>query len=175
MVTGWVTYELPYTSALVVVWHSPYSSCGRTFDLSASSVPPTGCATLALEAKDCPEVDGFSEETKSGFAASFTTCFTAFDVLPAKFESPAYTAVTTFVPTGSVEVVKLAEPPLNNPAPRTVLPFMNETVSPSGGVPSLDVTAAVKVMACPCVDGFEEDVSVVVVTILISILATNAS
>ena len=78
-----------------------------------------------------------------------TTCFTAFDVLPAKFESPPYTALIALVPTLSVEVVKLAEPPLNVPVPRTVVPFLNVTVSPSGGAPALDVTTAVKVTACP--------------------------
>lgn len=41
------------------------------------------------------------------------------------------TAVTVVVPTLSVEVVKLAEPPLNVPVPSTVFPFMKETVSPS--------------------------------------------
>jgi hypothetical protein len=46
-----------------------------------------------------------------------TTCCTAFDLLPAKFESPPYTAVIEFVPTFSVDVVKLAEPPLNVPVP----------------------------------------------------------
>lgn len=34
------------------------------------------------------------------------------------------------VPTGSVEVVKVAEPLLNVPVPSAVFPFMNETVFP---------------------------------------------
>ena len=86
----------------------------------------------------------------SGYSpAFFTTCFTAFDVLPAKLESPPYTALTVVVPTLSVEVVKLAEPPLNAPVPSTVLPFMNDTVSPFGGAPMLEVTTAVKVTAFP--------------------------
>ena len=68
---------------------------------------------------------------------------------PTKFESPAYTAVTDVVPTLSVKIVKLAEPPLNVPVPSSVFPFMNETVSPSGGAPRPEVTTAVKVTACP--------------------------
>jgi len=67
-----------------------------------------------------------------------------FDVLPPKLESPPYTVVIAFVPTGSVEVVKLAEPPLSVPVPSTVVPFINETVSPFGGAPTLEVTAATK-------------------------------
>jgi len=53
--------------------------------------------------------------------AYFTTCFTVFDVLPAKSRSPPYTAVTFAVPTFRVEVVKRAEPPLNAPVPSTVV------------------------------------------------------
>jgi hypothetical protein len=82
--------------------------------------------------------------------ALLTTWLTAFDVLPGKLESPPYAALIEFVPTGSVEVMKLAEPPLNVLVPNTVVPFMNEMVSPSGGgAPTLEVTVASKVTACP--------------------------
>jgi predicted small secreted protein len=127
---------------------------------------PLNCgATLAVKVTDCPTFDGFSDEVKAVVVvALLTTWLTAFDVLPGKFESPPYTALIASVPAGSVEVLKLAEPPLNAPVPSTVVPFMNETVSPSGGgAPRLEVTVAVKVTACPYVDGFGEDVSVVVV------------
>jgi hypothetical protein len=97
------------------------------------------------------------------FVAFFTSCSTVFDVLATKLRSPAYTAVTPAVPGGRVEVEKLAEPPLSVPVPSTVLPFMNETASPFGGAPSLEVTTAVKVTAWPRVEGFGEDVSVVAV------------
>ena len=81
--------------------------------------------------------------------ALFTTCFTAFDLLAAKFESPPYTAVIKWVPTLSEEVEKLAEPPLNAPVANNVLPYINDTISPSGGAPRTEATAAVKVTACP--------------------------
>ena len=113
---------------------------------------PLNCgATVAVKVTDCPEFDGFSDEAKAVVVvALLTTWLTAFDVLPGKFESPLYTALIAFVPTGNVEVVKLAEPPLNVPVPNTVVPFMNEMVSPSGGgVPRLEVTVAVKATACP--------------------------
>ena len=75
--------------------------------------------------------------------AFFTTCFTLFDVLGAKVKSPPYTAETVVAPTFRVEVVKLAEPPLNAPVPNTVLlPVMNVMVSPSGGAPTTEVTKA---------------------------------
>lgn len=64
---------------------------------------------------------------------------------PGRFESPPYTALIAFVPEGNVAVVKLAEPPLNVPVPNTVVPFMNEMVSPSGA----RVIIAVKITASP--------------------------
>jgi hypothetical protein len=79
------------------------------------------------------------------FPALSTTCFTTLDVLPPKFESPPYAALTEVVPALRVEVVKLAVPLLNGPGPSTVFPFMNETVFPSGGA---GATTAVNVTAC---------------------------
>src|ERR1700722_9912433 len=108
-------------------------------------------------------------------AVLITTCLTVFDVLPLKFESPPYTALTDAVHTLRGEVERLAAPPLNVPVPSTVLPFINETVSPSGGAPALEVTAALKVAVCPEVDGFGEDESVVVGVASIAILTTKAS
>ena len=69
-----------------------------------------------------------------------------FDGLPEKCESPPYNAVTVVVPMGSAEVVKLAEPLVNDPVPSTIVPSINETASPFGGA---GVTIAVKVTACP--------------------------
>jgi hypothetical protein len=86
-------------------------------------------------------------------------------VLPRKLESLAYTAVIAFFPTGNAEVVKLAEPSFNAPGPSSVVPFINETVSPSGGIPALELTAAVNVTPSPEVDGFSEEVSVIVVEV----------
>src|SRR5208283_5782859 len=103
-------------------------------------------------------------------SAFSTTCFTGFDLLAAKFESPPYTAVTDVVPTLSVEVTNVAVPSLNVPVPKTVLPFMNETVSPSGGA---GVTTAVKVTASPYVDGFGAEVSVVVVLVTFAGVSLN--
>jgi hypothetical protein len=62
-------------------------------------VPLNSGATLAVNVTDCPTFEGFSDETKVVVVvAFFTTCFNAFDLLPAKLESPPYTAVTDVVP-----------------------------------------------------------------------------
>jgi hypothetical protein len=66
-----------------------------------------------------------------------------------RFESPPYTAVIEFAPPFKIGVVKVAKPLLSIPVPGRVLLFMNETVSPSSGAPSLDGATAVKVTACP--------------------------
>jgi hypothetical protein len=114
------------------------------------TVPTNWGFTLAVKVTDCPTLDGFKDEAKVVLVvALLTTWFTGFDVLPANIESPPYTAAIALVPTGRVEVVKLAEPPLNVPVPHTVLPVMNETVSPFGGAPRLEVTAAVKITFSP--------------------------
>ena len=71
-------------------------------------------------------MDGLVEdETLVEVGAFFTTCFTPFDVLPPKFESPPYTAVIELTPRGNAEVVKPAKPPLNVSVPSTVVPFRN--------------------------------------------------
>jgi hypothetical protein len=100
-------------------------------------------------------VDGFSEETKVVVGVALVIVwFCTLDVLAPKFESPPYTALIALVPTPSAEYVRLAEPPLSVPVPNTVEVFINVTISPSGGAPTLDVTVAVKSTSCPKTDGF---------------------
>src|SRR5580658_10464605 len=81
----------------------------------------------------------------TAYFAAFTTCFTTFDVLPRRLESLPYTAVMESLPTGRVDVAKVAVPPLSIPVPSNVEPCINETVSPSAGAPPFEVTTAVNV------------------------------
>jgi hypothetical protein len=106
-----------------------------------------------------------SENRVGQFATLSTTCFTTFDVLFLKYASAAYSALTEDVPTGNVEVVKLAEPLFNVPVPSIVVPSTKDTVSPLGGVPTLAVTVAVKVTGRPEVDGFGDEVIAAVVVV----------
>ena len=130
--------------------------------------PPDGDETVAEKVTHCPTSDGFREEAKVVVVVAFpTTCQNTFDVLPPKFESPPYIAVIGLLPIGSAEVVTLAEPLLNAPVPNIVVFSMNVTVSPSGGAPKPGVTAAVKVTACPGLDGFGEDESIVAVGVIV--------
>src|SRR5208337_4982991 len=125
--------------------------------------------TTAVKVTACPYVDGLGEDESAVVVATLlTTCFTAFDVLAAHWISPPHTTLIALAPARNVEVVKLAEPPLNDPVPSTVVPSLNVTVSPSGGAPELEVTTAVKVTACPYVDGLGEDESAVVVATLLT-------
>jgi hypothetical protein len=71
-----------------------------------------------------------------------------------------------FEPNGSVDVLKLATPPLNVAVPNTVVPFMNLTVPV--GMPTAAATVAVKVTDCPCFEGFNDEVRVVVLAILLT-------
>jgi predicted small secreted protein len=67
-------------------------------------------------------------------------------------------AVTLVEPTASVEVVNFASPPLSCAVPSTVSPTAK--VTGPVGVTVGDVIVAVKVTACPDVDGVGDDVSV---------------
>jgi hypothetical protein len=71
-----------------------------------------------------------------------------------------------FAPATSVLAVMVAVPLERVPVPSTVVPFLNVTVSPSGMLPEVEVTVAVKVTACPTVEGFELEDKVVVVLFL---------
>jgi hypothetical protein len=68
-------------------------------------VPLYSGVTLAVKVTAYPTCDGFCDETNVVVVlALLTTCFTAFEVLPTKFESPPYAAVTDVVPAGSAEL-----------------------------------------------------------------------
>jgi hypothetical protein len=56
-------------------------------------------------------------------------------------------------PSGSVDVVSVATPPLSVPVPIGLPPLVKFTVSPSAGVPKVEVTVAVKVTSCPNFEG----------------------
>jgi len=65
-------------------------------------------------------------------------------------------------PHESVDVVKVAWPvALRLPEPRVLAPSMN--VMAPAGVPAVDVTVAVNFTDCPYIEGFSEEVTVVVV------------
>ena len=95
--------------------------------------------------------------------------------LPLKFESPLYVAVTISDPTGRVEYVQVAIPPLSvTPLHMAVLPLVKVTVPV--GVPELcEVTEALNVTVCPKAEGFDEEAIVVVEPSRLPILATKAS
>jgi hypothetical protein len=61
-------------------------------------------------------------------------------------------------PTASVDVVNVAFPPLSCPVPSTIFPAIK--VTGPVGLTVGDVMVAVKVTACPDVDGFGDEVSV---------------
>ena len=107
-------------------------------------VPEVAGFTVAVKVTAWPAADGFTEETTEVVeAAWFTTCDSAGEVLGAKLVSPLYTAVMECVPTVSVEVVNVADPPLSVPVPSVAVPFLNVTVPV--GVPEVAVTVAVNV------------------------------
>jgi len=73
---------------------------------------------------------------------------------------PLYVAVILCDPVVNVDVANVAVLPLNVPVPILVAPSKNVTVPV--GVPDVDDTVAVKVTLWPNVDGFKDEVTVVV-------------
>ena len=80
-------------------------------------------------------------------------------MLGALSASPLYFAMIVWLPKVSDDVLKLAIPPARATVPSGVTPSKKVTV-PVGAEP---VTVAVNVTWSPTIDGFSEDVSVVVV------------
>ena len=66
------------------------------------------------------------------------------------------------VPTGNVVNARVALPVASVPVPKVVVPYLKVTV-PVGVAPVVAVTVAVKVTDSPEVDGFVDEVRVVVV------------
>ena len=89
----------------------------------------------------------------------------AGEVLVRKCVFPRYTAVNVWDFTVSVELVIVACPALFSTAePTTVVPSWKVTVP--AGTAIAEPTVAVKVTACPRVDGLTSDISAVVVLAL---------
>jgi hypothetical protein len=93
--------------------------------------------------------------------APVTVCDNTADVLPELLLSPPYTAVMLRTPNASPAVVKVAIPDaFRAPEPRVVEPSLKTTVPEA--LLSAEVTAAVNVTEVPSVEGFIEEVKMVV-------------
>ena len=84
-------------------------------------------------------------------------------MLPAKFESPLYTAVMEFDVADKEDVTKIAMPPLTVPEPIWFPPSMKVIVPV--GIPVAQETVAVKVTDWPNAEGFIEEFDAVEVAL----------
>jgi hypothetical protein len=115
-------------------------------------VPEPGvlAVTVAVSVTDWPTLDGFGKTDSNVLVLScMTVTVVADDVLVPSVEFPEYIAVIEFVATGSVEVVKVATPPLSVPVPIVVVPFRNATVPVGMSEPEVGATVAVNVTDWP--------------------------
>jgi hypothetical protein len=126
---------------------------------------PVAAVTVALRLTACPVVEGFGVEVRVVVVAAAPGAFTAWvttaEVLGRNVALPPYSAVSGRVPTASVETDIEALPLTSVAAPSTVEPSRNVTVPV--GTPVAAVTVALRVTACPVVEGFGVEVRVVVV------------
>ena len=99
-----------------------------------------------------------------------TCCVNDAAVLPAKFESPLYTAVIEWVPTASDEMVKVAVPEFTLNVPSVVLPSLKVIVPigvPEPGANAL--TVAVKLMLWLRMEGVPEVLIAIDVVALLTV------
>ena len=107
---------------------------------------------------------GFSDDViEVDVVALLTIWLTGADVLPLKLAEPWYAAVIECVPAASKETEMEALPLESVALPSVVEVEVSEKTTVPVGVPDFELTAAVKVTACPKIDGFSEEVSVVLV------------
>jgi hypothetical protein len=126
-------------------------------------------ANVAVNVTDVPRVEGFVEEaTVTVVVALFTVCVRVEETLLLSFASPPYEAVIECAVTESVEVLNVAFPLLSVPVPSVVVPSLNVTVP----VAAVGDKVAVNVTEVWYVDGFSDDVSVVVVLALFTVWAS---
>ena len=145
--------------------------------LTAELNPFVG-VTVIVVIVDAPAVTvalaGLAPIVNDGVAA-LTVTVTAAEVDPAKFVSPAYTAVTASDPTGSAVVEKVATPLFRVWLPRFVVPFMNVTVPVGVPVPPFaGVTVSVNVTLAPLVIVIGAAVSTLVVAGSVCVVTVTA-
>jgi hypothetical protein len=113
---------------------------------SPSGGVPEPALAVAVKVTCCPSSLGFNEEATTVVVADLlTVCVSTAEVLVRNAVSPGYFALIERVPAGSEDVASVATPLVNVPVPKVVDPFVKVMVSPSAGVPSLELTVAVNV------------------------------
>jgi hypothetical protein len=118
--------------------------------------------TVAANITGFPTAEGLTVEVSVVVVAvRFTVCENTADVEPALFASPLYTTVIECAPRTNVEVEYEAAPLVSVTVANTAAPSRNWTVP----VAVDGVTVALRVTFVPTIDGFADDVTVVLVTV----------
>ena len=149
-----------------------------TWPVGTPGAGTTG-ATVAVKVTGWPNTDGLTVAVTPVIveAAGLTVWVIGAEVLGLKLPSPAYVAVTAWVPPARV-AIELA---VANPSPRGTVwrsapSTKNDTVPVGPPAPgATGATVAVKVTGWPKVEGLGEDPTVVVVSALPTITPCRAS
>jgi hypothetical protein len=150
----------------------------RVVPILKDTVSPSGGEpklelTVAVKVTVWPTSDGLREDVSVVLAVILVTVWVSEgDVLPRKFASPLYIAGIVFDPSGRVEMLKVAMPPVSVAVPKVVPPCLN--VTEPVGVPNCPATLAVNVTVWHTTDGVTEDVSTVEVVALDTLCARAA-
>jgi hypothetical protein len=114
------------------------------------AVPPYWLVTVAENVTDWPVLAGFSDDEREVVVvAMFTFWLSGADVLPLKLPEASYAAVIECDPAASDDVDSDALPLTNVALPSMVEVEVSVKITVPVGVPEAELTAAVKVTACP--------------------------
>ena len=102
--------------------------------------------TIAVKVTCCPSSLGFNEDLTTVVVADLlTVCVSTAEVLVRNAASPGYFALIESFPAANEDVANVALPPAKAAVPKVADPFVKVMISPSAGVPSLELTVAVNV------------------------------
>jgi hypothetical protein len=114
------------------------------------AAPPYWLVTVAVNVTDWPVLAGFSDDEREVIVvAMFTFWLSGPDVLPLKLPEAWYAAVIECVPDASNDVESDALPLARVALPSVVEVEVSVKMTVPVGVPEAELTAAVKVTACP--------------------------
>lgn len=109
-------------------------------------ISPEAEVTLAVKVTLWPKLEGLPLVPNVVVVPYLpTVCVSAAEVLVKNSVSPGYFALMECELAVSAEVVKVALPLARIPVPKVADPFVNVMISPSAGVPSLELTVPVNV------------------------------
>lgn len=143
------------------------------------SVPAAAEVAVAVNITLCPRVTGLSDDATvvdvAAVTPALTVCKIPDDVVAAKLASPLYMQKIEWFPCASEGVVNVALAAAKVTAGPSGFPLSRKVTLPVGMPGVADVIVAVKVTACPTIEGFGEEAIVAKVVAPVEAVAVPAA